>query len=179
MAYGLYCFSEPREYVELNQLLLQQGLKRDISLEYSLRNILEDPLKTSCFLGHGFDIPDMLRKCINCGTIYNQDWKPLTGPHDNHDTPYGVFGDDIHIDFDYSPDGINSEHICKTVSLTGVQCEKCLIEEESIRRGSVRLAIEDPKKWAHHPVYPKAFIGNPERVGYVPLRKRLTPPDKA
>jgi len=179
MADGIYSFSEPREYVELNQRLLQQELKRDVSPEYSLRDILETPFKASCFLDQGFDIPDMVRKCINCGTIYNQDWKPLTGPHDNHDTPYGVSGDDIQIDFDYSPDGINSEHICKTVSLTGAQCEKCLSEEESIRRGSVRLAIEDPIKWANHWFYPRAFHGKPEGVAYIPVRKRLPPPDKA
>lgn len=179
MADGFRPFSERRDYIELWQYLLQDQMGYDVAPEYVLRDILGNPPNASLFMYHGFPIPDMLLKCDNCGTIYDQDWVPLTGPNGKHERAYGLSGEDIEVDFYYPRKGGKLEHIRKTIEISGGECEECWSKHESIQRGSVRMLIEDPMGWVRHRLYRQAYSKKTQDVNYVPLRKRLPAPDKA
>jgi hypothetical protein len=93
--------------------------------------------------------------------------------------PYETTFGDIHIDFYYPHEGGELEHVKKRIILSGTECYECLTGKESIKRGSVRLAIENPWGWATHWFYPRAFPKKPEDTEYTLSRKLLPAPGKA
>jgi len=179
----VYRFETLREHVELNRYFLNCYMGCEVPMVYALKDLLTDPLKASYLYESGYEFPDKLNRCATCGKIYvtGKNGKEfVAGPDKTIDEePYDTTFGDINIDFYYSHEGGELEHVKKTIILSGFECYGCLTEKESIKRGSVRLAIEDPIKWAGHWFYPRAFIGKPEGAEYVPLRKFLPAPGKA
>lgn len=175
MADGIYNFGEPREYVELNQRLLQQELKREVPAAYALKDILTSSFKALLFFDYGFEIPDRLLRCDNCRRIYTQDWKTLAEPdRTSDDAPYGTTFSDIEIDFYYPHDGGEQEHVKKRIELSGSECRACLRENNLLMRRSWRMVRKRPEEW-HSNGLSKIFDEHGDFIG-VPEERLLPVP---